>query len=62
MNNIPNHIGIIMDGNRRWAKEKGLPVFEGHEKGLEKARSHFCDVGNKKTKGIRLSPRSLSVR
>lgn len=32
---IPYHLGIIMDGNRRWAKEKGLPVFIGHKKGLE---------------------------
>ena len=29
------HIGIIADGNRRWAKEKGLPTIEGHKKGLE---------------------------
>jgi len=33
--NIPNHIAIIPDGNRRWAKEKGLPTFEGHKKGFE---------------------------
>ncbi|MCX6788014.1 MAG: polyprenyl diphosphate synthase [Candidatus Kaiserbacteria bacterium] len=26
-------VGIIMDGNRRWAKERGLPVFEGHRAG-----------------------------
>jgi len=35
MKKIPNHLGIILDGNRRWAKEKNLPVFEGHEKGRE---------------------------
>lgn len=29
------HLGIIADGNRRWAKEKGLPTIEGHKKGLE---------------------------
>ncbi len=29
------HLGIIADGNRRWAKEKGLPSIEGHRKGLE---------------------------
>lgn len=31
--NIPSCIGIIMDGNRRWAKEKGLPLLEGHTAG-----------------------------
>ena len=34
MNNIlPNHIAIIPDGNRRWAKERGLNPWEGHEHG-----------------------------
>jgi len=33
--NIPNHVAIIPDGNRRWAKERGLPTFEGHQKGFE---------------------------
>ena len=31
-----NHIGFIVDGNRRWAREKNLPTFEGHKCGLEK--------------------------
>jgi len=31
-NVVPHHIAIIMDGNRRWAKEKGLPALEGHRK------------------------------
>lgn len=30
------HLGIIADGNRRWAKERGLPTIEGHKKGLER--------------------------
>ena len=30
------HIGFIVDGNRRWAKEKNLPTLKGHQKGLEK--------------------------
>jgi len=30
---IPNHIAIIMDGNRRWARAKGLPASEGHKAG-----------------------------
>ena len=28
------HLGVICDGNRRWAKSKGLPTLKGHEKGL----------------------------
>src|SRR6185369_2624437 len=31
---IPACIGIILDGNRRWAKEQGLPAFEGHRRGM----------------------------
>lgn len=30
------HLGIIMDGNRRWAKAQGLPTFEGHRAGYNK--------------------------
>ena len=29
------HLGIIADGNRRWAKERGLPTIEGHKSGLK---------------------------
>lgn len=31
---LPQHLGFIVDGNRRWAKAKGLPTLEGHRKGL----------------------------
>lgn len=31
----PNHIAIILDGNRRWAKERGLPTLKGHQKGVD---------------------------
>jgi len=34
--NLPVHVAIIPDGNRRWAREKGLPVFEGHRIAAEK--------------------------
>ncbi|MFA6414709.1 MAG: polyprenyl diphosphate synthase [Candidatus Paceibacterota bacterium] len=34
----PACVGIIMDGNRRWAKERGLPKMDGHAAGLEKAK------------------------
>ena len=33
--NIPQHIAIIMDGNRRWAREKGIETKEGHKAGAE---------------------------
>ena len=32
---LPRHIGMITDGNRRWAKNRGLPSLEGHNKGYE---------------------------
>lgn len=32
----PKCLGIILDGNRRWAKEKGLPKLEGHRKGADR--------------------------
>jgi undecaprenyl diphosphate synthase len=31
---LPRHVAIIMDGNRRWAKEHGLPAIEGHRRGI----------------------------
>jgi len=41
---IPRHIAIIMDGNGRWAKEKGLPRIAGHYKGVEVAEdiARYC--------------------
>ncbi len=35
---IPRHIAIIMDGNGRWAKDRGLPRVEGHRAGAESVR------------------------
>lgn len=37
-NNLPNHIAIIMDGNGRWAKEKGKHRVFGHQNGVESVR------------------------
>ncbi len=34
-NSVPRHIGIIMDGNGRWAKQRGLPRQAGHRRGAE---------------------------
>ena len=35
---IPNHVAIILDGNGRWAKEKGMPRSEGHSAGFERLK------------------------
>jgi undecaprenyl diphosphate synthase len=40
---IPRHIAVIMDGNGRWAKERGLPRIEGHRRGSEAVRA--CTAG-----------------
>ena len=48
--NIPKHIAIIMDGNRRWAREKGLEASEGHKEGaktLEKLAKYCSKIGIK---------------
>ncbi|MDT7903616.1 MAG: polyprenyl diphosphate synthase [Candidatus Caldipriscus sp.] len=37
--NIPLHVGIIMDGNGRWARKRGLPRVMGHKVGVESVRS-----------------------
>lgn len=47
MSNLPKHIGIIMDGNRRWAKAKGLPVFKGHQEGLKTVEKIALDCRKK---------------
>ncbi|MBQ9937213.1 MAG: di-trans,poly-cis-decaprenylcistransferase [Oscillospiraceae bacterium] len=47
---IPNHIGIIMDGNGRWAKKRGMPRSMGHKKGADvfKSITRYCrDIGVK---------------
>src|SRR5262249_2374567 len=35
---LPQHVAVIMDGNGRWAKQRGLPRIEGHRQGAESAR------------------------
>lgn len=32
---VPNHVGLILDGNRRWAKQQGLDSLKGHQRGAE---------------------------
>lgn len=43
---IPKHIGFILDGNRRWAKKHGLPVYEGHLAGYNTLQEIAKDIFN----------------
>ncbi len=48
VNNIARHVAIIMDGNGRWARQKGLPRVKGHRQGakmVEKIAQHCVDLG-----------------
>lgn len=38
-NPVPRHVAIIMDGNRRWARNRNMPRVEGHRKGAEAVRA-----------------------
>ncbi|MFL5245136.1 MAG: isoprenyl transferase [Gemmataceae bacterium] len=45
---LPGHIAIIMDGNGRWAKQRGLPRVEGHRRGTQSVRAtveECCRLG-----------------
>lgn len=47
---VPNHIAIILDGNRRWAKMRGLPTLQGHTEGadnLERIARYCSKIGVK---------------
>lgn len=45
MSRIPAHIGVIMDGNGRWARRRGLPRSIGHKRGADNLE-HICDYCN----------------
>ncbi|MBQ2613975.1 MAG: isoprenyl transferase [Clostridia bacterium] len=45
MERIPQHIGVIMDGNGRWAKQRGLPRQMGHKRGADILEG-ICDYCN----------------
>ena len=46
INNLPKHIGIIMDGNGRWAKKRGLPRSAGHRAGAKVLEQITRDAGH----------------
>jgi undecaprenyl diphosphate synthase len=43
--NLPRHVAVIMDGNGRWAKQRGLPRVEGHRMGAESVRAIIRTAG-----------------
>ena len=43
---LPNHVAIIMDGNRRWAEQRRLPPLAGHQAGVKSMRSTVEYLGN----------------
>jgi len=45
--NTPDHLGIIMDGNRRWAEENGYSTFKGHRLGSENVKKILRLCANK---------------
>ena len=50
MNLLPEHVAVIMDGNGRWAKERGLARIAGHNEGMKALREivrHTSDLGIK---------------
>ena len=50
MNIVPTHVAVIMDGNGRWAKNRGLARLHGHKRGLEVAEQiidHSLSIGVK---------------
>lgn len=51
---VPGHIAIIMDGNGRWAKKKGLPRIAGHQQGAEVVKSIIKACSNYKIKYLTL--------
>src|SRR5947207_2011696 len=51
---VPHHIAIIMDGNGRWAKARGLPRIKGHEAGAEAVRECVEGCGELKVEYLKL--------
>lgn len=65
MNQIPKHIGFIMDGNRRWAKSNGVSVAEGHDAGaqnLSRLIQHCAKKGVETITVYALSTENLKKR
>src|SRR3989344_7440842 len=51
---VPQHVAVIMDGNGRWAKSRGLPRVAGHRKGVERVRDMVSACAEKGIKYLTL--------
>ena len=51
---VPSHVAIIMDGNYRWARQRGLPVGAGHRAGAENVRPRVMDCLDRGVKYLTL--------
>ena len=51
---LPKHIGFIVDGNRRWARERGLPTLEGHRRGFDRVEKIAVECINRGVKFVSL--------
>ncbi len=61
---LPRHVAIIMDGNRRWARERGVPEAQGHAAGVEAIRpivEHAPAARRRGALDLRLQPRELAA-
>ena len=52
--NIPNHVAIIMDGNGRWAEQKGMPREFGHQNGVRSVKKIVEEANKHKVKYLTL--------
>ncbi len=52
--NVPVHVAIIMDGNGRWAKQRGLPRLEGHRVGVDRIQRVLETLGTQGVKYVTL--------
>ena len=61
--NIPNHVAVVIDGNRRWSELHGKPSWEGHERGsltFDKAIQWMVDLGIPQVSVYALSTENLN--
>ena len=51
---VPSHVAIIMDGNGRWARQRGLPRLEGHRVGVERIRKVLETLAHRQVRYVTL--------